>query len=182
MLEEYLRYTLQDAAIGQTAHPILNLPRIAGFQSWPQIQLGGQYWDEIRKAKNLRLWWSADTNGFRWDKNRDETRIAFCPQAVRISFRNKVGEDRPRGGARRAPGYVPRPLEPVLSRHCRPGLRLSSFQSDLHSGRSQSNRSRNLVSAWFQLLAGKLEQTDLRFDKWYQDAVQKEESRFSGEI
>jgi hypothetical protein len=158
--------------------PIAGLPRIEGFQPWPQIKLGGQYWDEIRKAKSLRLWWSVDTNGFRWDKKNDETQIVFGPQAVRISFRNKVGEI--------AEEEDPDPLRALFrDRWNRHYLDIADQDCVFHHF--------NQIYKWaiaikslkvlgqsdrLTLLAGKPARTDLRFDKWYQDAVSKKKVGF----
>jgi len=166
-------------AFGQIdEEPIRNIPRVDGFESWPQIRLGGQYWDEVRKAKSLRLWWSADTNGFRWDKKGDETKIVFGPQAVRISFRNKVGEI--------AQEEEPDPLRALFrDRWNQHYLDIADQDSVFHHF-NQIYKWAILVkllkeleqSDALELIAGKPERADLRFDKWYQDAVRQKKVGF----
>lgn len=166
-------------AFGQIdEEPIRNLPRVEGFESWPQIRLGGQYWDEVRKAKSLRLWWSADTNGFRWDKKGDETQIVFGPQAVRISFRNKVGEI--------AQEEEPDPLRALFrDRWNHHYLDIADHDCVFHHF-NQVYKWAILVkllkeleqSEALELVAGKPDRTDLRFDKWYPDAVRQKKVSF----
>ncbi len=167
-------------AFGQIGgKPIANLPRVEGLDPWPKIRLGGQFWEQVQNARHLRLWWGADTNGFRWQKTESGSQhIIFGPVAVRISFRSKSGEV--------AREEDPDPLRARFRDQWNDHY-LDLADQDCVFHHFNQIYKWSIVIKWLkdfgdpkvlEMVAGKPAKTDLRFDKWYADASAKDKVPF----